>query len=160
MKFRLAALLLALTVLSTAVLAASRTAPEIILPARKGEFHLSRYQGKVVYVDFWASWCPPCRKSFPWMNEIQARYADSGLIVVAINVDADRQAADRFLQEYQAAFKVAFDTNGDVASNYEVIGMPSSFLVGRDGKIHESYVGFTSRDKAPIEAAIRRLLKK
>ena len=160
MWFRLAVMFLALTALSTTVSAAYKPAPDIVLPAQNGEFHLSRHQGKVIYLDFWASWCPPCRKSFPWLNEIQARYASKGLIVIAVNVDADRQEANKFLQEYKAVFNVAFDSNGDVASDYQVIGMPSSFLIGRDGKIHESYVGFTNKDKAPIEAAIQRLLKK
>ena len=81
-------------------------------------------------------------------------------MVVAVNVDADRHAADKFLKQYKAAFNVAFDTGGEVAGAYEVIGMPSSFLIGRDGNIVESYVGFTNQDKAPIEAAIQRLLKK
>lgn len=159
MRSSLFALILGLIISGpTTGYAAIKQAPTFVLPGRHGECNLSSYRGKVVYLDFWASWCPPCRKSFPWMNEIQSRYRKQGLVIIAVNLDENRKLADAFLDEFKSDFTIAFDANGDVADKYQVIGMPSSYLIGRDGNIHESYVGFMNKDKAPIEAAIRRLL--
>ena len=80
------------------------------LRLRDGEtIALAHLRGRVVYVDFWASWCAPCRRSFPWMNEMQQRYADRGLTIVAINVDRRRADADQFLQINTARFAVVYD---------------------------------------------------
>ena len=103
---------------------------------------LSPYKGKVVYLDFWASWCAPCRQSFPWMADAQWTFRQRGVVVIAVNVDHDRSAADRFLQEHPAEFKIIYDPSGQIASQYKVKGMPMSFVIGRDGKIRSSHIGF------------------
>jgi thiol-disulfide isomerase/thioredoxin len=91
--------------------------------------------GKLTYVDFWASWCGPCRKSFPWMNEMQRKYAAQGLAIVGVNLDQERSDADAFLQKTPAEFPIAFDPSGDAPTRYGVKGMPTSVLVGADGKV-------------------------
>ncbi|MBC8209684.1 MAG: TlpA family protein disulfide reductase [Gammaproteobacteria bacterium] len=139
-------------------LAAVTQAPLIKLPALQGEFDLAKLQGKVVYLDFWASWCIPCRQSFPWMNEMQARYQDKGLEVVAVNLDKNRALADEFLQKLEAHFTIAFDADGESAKAYNLRGMPSSYLIGRDGKLYASHIGFREKDKAKMEQAIQQLL--
>lgn len=149
-------LLLVYSSVSTAVVS---KAPNITLPSLKGKLELSQLRGKVVYLDFWASWCEPCKKSFPWMNEMKAMYKDHGLEVVAVNLDKDRKLADAFLKTMDINFIVAFDQAGDVASKYKIPGMPSSYLIGRDGTLYASHIGFRQKDKARMEAAIQKLLK-
>jgi thiol-disulfide isomerase/thioredoxin len=144
---------------SSVSIAAVTKAPNITLPSLKGEFELSQLKGRVVYLDFWASWCEPCKKSFPWMNDMKAMYKKQGLEIVAVNLDKDRKLADAFLREMNVNFIVAFDQSGDVASKYKVMGMPSSYLIGRDGGLYASHIGFRQKDKAKMEAAIQKLLK-
>lgn len=124
----------------------------ITVAARTG-IDLQDYKGKVVYVDFWASWCKPCRASFPFMHELAAKYNDS-LVIVAINVDENRHDADRFLQDFDINFNIVFDPEGHIAESYDIKGMPSSYLYDRQGRLLGSHVGFRQKDSATIEAAI------
>lgn len=120
--------------------------------------NLSAYRGRVVYLDFWASWCTPCRKSFPWMNAMQKQYGKYGFIVVAINLDENRELANQFLQQTPANFTVAFDPSGQTAESYSVDVMPSSFLIDRKGELVAVHKGFRSGDSAVLEKEIRELL--
>jgi peroxiredoxin len=138
---------------------ANEAAPEFSLPTDQGEISLDALHGQVVYLDFWASWCVPCRKSFPWMNEMTARYKDLGFRIIAVNMDTDRSLIERFLEKYPADFTIAYNPEGDVAESYRVQGMPSSYLIDRQGTIHSTHVGFRDSEKAGIEAEIRALLK-
>ena len=115
-------------------------------------------KGKIVYLDFWASWCGPCRQSFPWMNELQRELGARGLVVVAVNVDHERADANRFLASYPAEFRVLFDPEGKLAERYKVGGMPTSFLIGRDGKIVSTHAGFKQKDADALAAAVRRVV--
>lgn len=133
-------------------------APAFQLPTGKGDISLDKLQGKVVYLDFWASWCSPCRKSFPWMNAMQSKYKDKGLVVVAVNLDKSKDKADEFLNEFDRSFVVAFDPEGKTAENYKVMGMPSSYLIDRNGQIHLSHIGFRQSDTDKLENTIRALL--
>ena len=135
-------------------------APGINLPGMDGDVKLESLKGKVVYLDFWASWCKPCVKSFPWMNEIKRSYADKGFEILAVNLDKDRKLADEFLKNMDVNFKVAFDDSGKSAAAYKLKGMPSSYLIGRDGKVYASHIGFREKDKAKLEQAIKKLLNK
>jgi cytochrome c biogenesis protein CcmG/thiol:disulfide interchange protein DsbE len=117
-------------------------------------FQLSDYQGKVVVLDFWASWCVPCRRSFPWMNEMQQKYGDDGLVIVAVNLDNEPSDASAFLQDYPAEFSIAYDSSRKLAREFDVQAMPSSFLIGRDGSIIESHLGFKIAQTDSYEAAI------
>jgi len=115
--------------------------------------------GKVVYVDFWASWCVPCRQSFPWMSELMKKYGDKGLQIIAINVDKDRKAADKFLKDNKAGFPILYDPAGNLAKLYNLEVMPSSFLYGRDGKLKSQKQGFNAKETESVEALIRELLE-
>lgn len=110
--------------------------------ARADGLDLGAYKGKVVYLDFWASWCAPCRLSFPWMNRIQQTYGRQGLVVIAVDVDHDRALADRFLADNFPQFKIVYDPKGAIATKYNCKAMPTSILIGRDGKIHYVHAGF------------------
>lgn len=148
-------LLLALVLISPA---SAQNAPGFSLPGVDGRLDLADYRGQIVYLDFWASWCVPCRKSFPWMNHLQQRYASHGLTVLAINLDDKRENADRFLKKYPARFPVAFDPQGKIAEKYDLKGMPSSFLIDRQGRIVFSHIGFRQQDSDQLENEIIKLL--
>lgn len=154
-----ARLLLVAGWLFTGAAVGAEPAPDFTLPGSSQPVSLSALRGKVVYVDFWASWCQPCRKSFPWMNSLQQRYRDQGLVVVGVNLDKSRELSDRFLHDVPAAFTVAYDPDGRAASAYHVKGMPSSYLIDRQGRIHSSHIGFRDDNTAPMEAAITSLLQ-
>ena len=133
-------------------------APEFALPGTDGEVKLSDYKGKVVYLDFWASWCSPCKDSFPWMNEMQAKYKDQGVVFIAINVERKREKADDFLKTTPADFIIAFDGKGKTPQEYDVMGMPSAFVIGKDGSVLHSHIGFHTNDLAEYETHIRQAL--
>ncbi len=126
--------------------------------ATAADLDLSAYRGKVVYLDFWASWCTPCRLSFPWMNEIQQSYGRSGLVVIGVNVDHDRALADEFLRASSPDFKIVYDPNGAIASQYNFRDMPTSVLIGRDGKVHFTHDGFFPAKESAYAADILTLL--
>jgi thiol-disulfide isomerase/thioredoxin len=114
--------------------------------------------GRVVYVDFWASWCVPCRESFPWMKALEQRYGDRGLSIVAVNLNHDDKNARRFLHVFRPNFTVIFDPSGRLARRYHVIGMPTSVLIDRSGMIRFIHVGFFLGRRAEYEQQVRELL--
>ncbi|NOQ76777.1 MAG: redoxin domain-containing protein [Methylococcaceae bacterium] len=134
-------------------------APDFSLPSENGKVTLSMYEGKVIYLDFWASWCPPCKESFPWMNEMQEKYQSQGLEVVTINLDANRNDAEKFLLENSTSFTVAFDTEGKTPLQYGIKGMPTSYLIDKKGNIAFQHEGFHSKDKELLEDRIQVLLQ-
>ena len=120
---------------------------------------LTRFRGKVVLVDFWASWCEPCRHSFPWLNAMQAKYGDRGLVVIGVNVDRDRADADRFLRDVPAEFQIVYDPAGTLASRYDLPGMPVSYVIGPQGDIVGRHIGFRNGLRAEREAELQKLLE-
>ena len=96
---------LTFTILAAAILL---VLPDSFTRAADPVVDLEEYRGKVVMLDFWASWCVPCRRSFPWMNEMQARYGDDGLVIIGVNLDNERREADAFLVEYPADFTIVY----------------------------------------------------
>ena len=121
---------------------------------------LARLRGKIVLVDFWASWCEPCRHSFPWLNAMQAKYADRGLIVIGVNVDRERADADRFLRDVPATFQIVYDPAGALATRFDLPGMPASYIIGRTGDVVAHHIGFRSGLSADREAELKQLLEK
>jgi len=126
--------------------------------AADSEFNIDSYKGQVVYVDFWASWCAPCRESFPWLKTIQQAYGARDFTVIAINVDEDHQLAEDFLKEFKPSFPIVFDPKGKLAEKFGVEGMPTSFIIDRTGKTRFSHPGFRLSDRDGLEAKIRSLL--
>ena len=157
---RLAAFLfLAFVAVAAYGAAPGNVAPSFSLPTARGDsVSLDPLRGRVVYVDFWASWCGPCRRSFPWMNAMQARYGNEGLTIVGINVDKRRQDAERFLSDTPASFTIVYDPQGKTPAAYDVKGMPSSYLIDRSGKIVAVEEGFHDERKDELETRIRALL--
>jgi cytochrome c biogenesis protein CcmG/thiol:disulfide interchange protein DsbE len=135
-----------------------QSAPRFDLKGVDGSVRLEQYRGKYVYLDFWASWCGPCRQSFPWMNEMQAKYGAQGLQVIGVNVDAKSEEAHSFLAGTPANFVVAFDPAGAAPKSYGIKGMPSSVLIGPDGKVVFEHSGFRPVDRAELEDKIKSTL--
>jgi thiol-disulfide isomerase/thioredoxin len=136
------------------VLAASTTAAADTTPT----LDLAAHAGEVVYVDFWASWCGPCRSAYPWLQTLHERYAEQGLTVLTVNVDRDRAAAEKFLAALKADLPVIWDPEGVLATEYELQAMPTSYVFGRDGTLRASHVGFDEKKTGEIEAEIEALL--
>ncbi len=158
MKTLLLRLLLACGILFAPYLHAATAAADFTLEGVDGQVELSKLKGQVVYLDFWASWCTPCRASFPWMNEMQSRYAKQGLRIVAVNLDSEKDKAREFISTTHPNFTIAFDPKGIVAEQYNVLGMPSSYLIDREGKLHSSHIGFREKDRAALEKSIVEML--
>ena len=119
---------------------------------------LGEVTGKVVWVDFWASWCVPCRRSFPWMNRMREEYESAGLQIIGVNVDKERELAAGFLAETPASFDLVYDPEGRLAERFGVQAMPSSFLLDADGNVIEEHYGFRLDESETYEAGIRQAL--
>ncbi len=119
---------------------------------------MNDFRGRVVYLDFWASWCAPCRQSFPWMQTIKDTYERDGLAVVAVNLDPERADADHFLQRLHPTFDVRFDPKGKLAALYNIKGMPASVLIDRRGAVRFTHSGFRPADGKIYESQLRELL--
>ena len=98
--------------------------------------------GEVLYIDFWASWCNPCRKSFPWMNSMVEKYKGQGFKVLAVNVDKDKALAENFLTGVNPSFPILYDPDGTLAKQFKVKGMPSSFVIDSKGNVLLAHKGF------------------
>jgi thiol-disulfide isomerase/thioredoxin len=118
------------------------------------QFELKKYEGQVVVLDFWASWCAPCRRSFPWLNAMHAKYSSQGLVIIGVNVDNDPAAAATFLEEFPAEFQIYYDTDAVLARQYDIQGMPSSVVIGRDGEIADTHIGFKVKRQNEYEAIL------
>ena len=119
-------------------------------------------QGKVIMLDFWASWCDPCKRSFPIIKEIHEKYADKGLVIIAVSVDENRKNMDRFLADHPVPFAVVRDARATLAEKVNPPGMPTTIFIAPDGKIHSvvsEAVGSDFKDKltAMVEDALRTL---
>ncbi|ALO36095.1 thioredoxin [Colwellia sp. MT41] len=127
-------------------------------PMEEFEQAMAKYQGKIVYLDFWASWCVPCRKSFPWMNAMQSKYQEQGFVVLSINLDAQAALAEQFLQQTPANFAVIFDAKGILAKKFQLKGMPSSYLFDRQGKLISAHSGFNGKKQQKYQQEIEKAL--
>ncbi len=159
--FALSLLLLA-SALVTRVASAveqGQAAPEIRLSDLSGKpVALSSFKGKVVLVDFFASWCAPCREELPVLEKLHKTYRDQGLVVLGVNIDNELAAAQTFLKAVPVSFTVLHDAEKKVAKVYAPPTMPSSYLIDRKGQIHYVHKGFRASDAAKIEAELKKML--
>lgn len=135
-------------------------ASDFTLKGRDGANHrLSEEVGNIVIVNFWASWCGPCREELPAFESLYQEYADLGVTVYGVNVDDDPEKANVLLKDIDVSFPVLFDTNGDVSKLYDVSAMPTTVMVDRDGITRLIHKGYKSGDEKRYEQAIKALLR-
>lgn len=135
-------------------------APHCQLAAMEGNPPVSwqELEGKVVYLDFWASWCVPCRQSFPFMSQMQRELKGQGLEVIAVNLDENLQDAKRFLARHPAQFTVVADVSQQCAQQYAVKAMPSSYLIDRNGIVRKVHLGFRPGEALEFRKAVEQVL--
>ncbi|MES2489985.1 MAG: TlpA disulfide reductase family protein [Pseudomonadota bacterium] len=156
-------ILLALSVLlllpQAMALGEGSVVPQLSAPAGDGStLSLEQFRGQVVYVDFWASWCAPCRQAIPALDTLHQRYKAQGFTVLGVNVDTDRKSAQRMIDQLVPKFPIVFDPKGQWPEAFGLQDMPSSFLIDAKGVVRFVKKGFRERDVPQIEAAIKAVL--
>nr|WP_136250734.1 TlpA disulfide reductase family protein [Ningiella ruwaisensis] len=147
---------------SAAVAASPSTelAPDFTLKSKEsGNIRLSEQRGNIVLVNFWASWCGPCREELPAMEALYQEYADLGFEILAVNVDDEASKADVLLNDIEVSFPVLYDTQGEVSKLYDVNAMPTTVIVDRDGNQRLLHMGYRSGDEKKYEKAIKLLMR-
>jgi len=135
-------------------------APEIGLRDTQGRaVRMADLRGKVVVVDFWASWCAPCREELPVLDRLQRRYEDHGLVVVGVNIDREESNMTSFLRRTPVSFRVVHDSGHRVADRYQPPRMPSSYVIDKRGVVRFVHAGFRASDAQRLEREIRQLLE-
>lgn len=132
---------------------------ELPLLTGEGTVTLSEHRGQVVYLSFWASWCIPCRAEMPHLQTLWQDYREQGFQVIGINVDEDLDAARRFAADHGIEFPLVRDADRAVSKTYRVAGYPSHYIVGRDGRVHFSALGFTEDDALAVTVEVQTLLR-
>ncbi len=134
-------------------------APALSATSASGaKLSLSEPTAKLTYVDFWASWCGPCKQSFPWMNAMHEKYRKEGLRIIAVNVDKRKEDAEKFLKQVPAQFELGFDPEGKTALAYDVKAMPTSLFVDDKGKVVHVHRGFRADESEALERAFQQHL--
>lgn len=120
---------------------------------------LGKLEGKVVLVDFWASWCGPCKEALPAYDALYKKYGKNGFVVLGVNVDDEAKAGQEFLKEHKVSFSQVFDDGKKLVSAIGVETMPSSFLIDKKGKVKVAHLGFRAGDEKKMEQEVKGLLK-
>lgn len=118
-------------------------APDFALPALSGEeVRLADFRDKVILVNFWATWCGPCREEMPAMEQLWSRFKDEGLVILAISLDkGSRKRIETFIRKSGLTYPILLDPQDNVSKRYNLVGLPSSYLIGRNGKIRGKIMG-------------------
>ena len=133
-------------------------APDFQLQSLDGQtISLSDLRGKPVLINFWASWCPPCREEMPYLQEIYEEWTDKGLVVLAINIGESSSTAEEFIQSYNLSFTVLLDTEQDIAQRYNITGIPTTLFVDKDGIIQDKVIG-AFQSTAQIENRLSKII--
>lgn len=146
--------------ISNPVCAAQGTAPDFTLNDINGEkVNLSEFRGKVVLLNFWATWCGPCRAEMPSLNNLYNEFKDKGLVVLAVSVDTSEKPVRSFIKDLKLSFPVLMDKNKAVSfDEYGVFGLPTTFLINKNGMITEKIMGEREWDSPQMKEKISRLL--
>jgi thiol-disulfide isomerase/thioredoxin len=134
--------------------------PHLMAQSKMPIVDLSNYKGKIVYLDFWASWCIPCRKSFPWMNKQLEQYSSEDLVIIAVNLDKKRALAEQFLIDNPAKFNIVYDPKGQLAKYLKIKGMPSSVIFDRNGNPITAHTGFFEKKIEQYQSELAKAISK
>jgi peroxiredoxin len=150
----------ATALLPVATQAGNAAAPAFMLPGKSGEtIDLAKLKGQVVMLNFWASWCGPCRTEMPLMDQIYKKYSPAGFTLLGVNVDTDSTDAQKFLSQVSVSFPIAYDRENKVSKLYDVAAMPSTVFIDRKGNVRALHRGYKAGDEAEYLAQIRALIK-
>jgi peroxiredoxin len=159
-KLTLPALILGSLLAAASGANAPQPAPDFALPAREGsDVRLSELKGQVVMINFWATWCGPCRQEMPLLQQLQSKYEPLGFTLLGVNVENDSAAAQAWLKGVPVSFPILFDRKNEVAERFGVQGMPSTVFVDREGKVRYVHRGYKPGDEAKYADMIRSLVK-
>ena len=161
MRTRFAAILVALVLVLPALAGSSGSpAPQFTLASRGGKaVSLAQYHGQVVMLNFWASWCGPCRQEMPLLESIYKKYNKLGFTLLGVNVEPDSKAAEDWLKQTPVSFPILFDRDSKVSKLYEVAGMPSTVIIDRGGKLRVVHRGYKPGDENEYLDSIRSLIR-
>lgn len=124
------------------------------------EVSLADFRGKIVFVDFWASWCSPCRESLPMYDKLAADFGTDNFAIIAVNLDETAADAKKFIAQHPVRYTIVQNPQGDIPKAFGLSGMPSSYLIDRDGKVRQRYVGFEPTDISALKNEIAKLIGK
>jgi peroxiredoxin len=160
MKNRILALTAALAIVLPALAGTEAPAPQFTLAARGGgDVSLAQYHGQVVMINFWASWCGPCRTEMPLLDSIYRKYNKLGFTLLGVNVEPDSKAADDWLKQTPVTFPILFDKDSKVSKLYQVAGMPSTVIIDRKGNLRVLHHGYKPGDENEYLDSIRTLVR-
>ncbi|TGD75621.1 TlpA family protein disulfide reductase [Mangrovimicrobium sediminis] len=159
MRTLIAILLMLAAPLALAVTAEGEAANFTLKSAGGKNIRLSELRGEVVLINFWASWCGPCRQEMPRLDELQQKYQDLGFTILGVNVEQDRGEAERALRDIPVTFPVLFDEDNAVSELYDVDAMPVTVIVDRSGQIRFAHKGYKPGNEALYEEQVRQLVK-
>jgi peroxiredoxin len=160
MKNRIAAIAALAIAVPALAGSASAPAPQFTLTARSGrDVSLAQYHGQVVMINFWASWCGPCRQEMPLLESIYKKYNKLGFTLLGVNVEPDSQAADDWLKATPVTFPILYDKESKVSKLYDVAGMPSTVIIDRSGKLRMLHRGYKPGDENEYLDSIRSLIR-
>ncbi len=135
-------------------------AKDFTLKSRSGKnLRLSDYRGRVVMLNFWASWCGPCKQEMPLLDKLAQRYGPAGFSLLGVNVDADKKMADRVLKDIPVDFEILYDPKSKVSELYKVDVMPSSILIDCDGNLNYLHRGYVPGDEKAYKKKVKELLR-
>jgi len=138
--------------------AVARPAPPFLLQDPQGGYHrLVDYSGKVLIVNFWASWCAPCREELPLLNQVWSQLKGGSVAMLAVNVSDDRDAVSAFMQDYPIDFDVLLDPHGHVSRRWQVTGLPTTFVIDPYGRITHRLVGKRDWERSDLLQLVRDL---
>jgi peroxiredoxin len=138
----------------------SGPAPPFTLAAKGGaDVSLSQFKGQVVMLNFWASWCGPCRQEMPLLESIYKKYNKLGFTMIGVNVEPDSNAADQWLKQTPVSFPILYDRDSKVSKLYDVEGMPSTVIIDRSGKLRKLHRGYKPGDENEYLDSIRALIR-
>lgn len=155
-------LLLGLLVCSTQIkaLELGQVAPDFTLKNLQGtNLNLTEQRGQIIVVNFWASWCGPCRKEMPVLQSLHDKYNDLGVSVWGVNVEQENQAGRDFLRGLDLTFPIFFDASNNISASYQVEAMPTTVIVDRNGKVRYVFQGFKAGYEKKYAKAIKKLIR-
>lgn len=149
-----------LTPLAVSAAEVGKPAPDFTLKSLSGEnLKLSEMTGNVVLINFWASWCGPCREEMPLLNALHSKYEPLGFTVLGVNVEEDVNGAKGFLKNFPVDFPVLLDNTNTVSKQYQVIAMPTTVVVDRDGNMRYLHQGYKSGDEEKYRQMVKKLVR-